>query len=229
MLTNKDFSITFSNYAVIFTELSSLFYEHFFDITWKCFLTAGILSQLTPRFNGHFFNVIWKCLQIADIVPQLTPLSNGHFFNVIWKCFQIADILPQLTPLSNGHSFNVIWKCLQIVDILTQFKPLLNKHFYFLLLMHGRESTIFGSIFLNWDFDGLTRFEGPWVCLCICLQRTLKTNNSRNCKFGILNLYHMEMLLETFCKNQIISLCTGAHKRIPIPYDLWTEFLVNAF
>ena len=48
----------------------------------------------------------------------------------------------------------------------------------------------------------------------------------RNIKFGILHLYHIQMLLETFYKDRTKILCTGAHKRILIHYGLWTEFLV---
>ena len=44
--------------------------------------------------------------------------------------------------------------------------------------------------------------------------RAFKINNNKKCKFGILNLYHMEMLLETFYDNRSNSLCTGTHKRI---------------
>ena len=29
--------------------------------------------------------------------------------------------------------------------------------------------------------------------------------------------------------NRIISLCTEAHESIPIPCDIWAEFLMNAF
>ena len=71
------------------------------------------------------------------------------------------------------------WKYLQIADKLMQLTPLLNEHDYFLLLMHGRESSIFGSIFVNWDFDGLTYFEGPWVCLCVCFQRSSRKKKAK--------------------------------------------------
>ena len=35
------------------------------------------------------------------------------------------------------------------------------------------------------------------------------------------------MLLETFYKDCIKTLCTGAHKRTQIHCSLWTKFLVN--
>ena len=54
------------------------------------------------------------------------------------------------------------------------------------------------------------------VCLCVCYQHNSKTNYSRNIKFGILHLYHVQILLETFYKDRTKTLCTGAHKRILI-------------
>ena len=65
------------------------------------------------------------------------------------------------------------------------------------------------------------------VCLCICYQHISKTNCSRNFKFGILLLYHAQMLIETFYKDRKKILCTGAHKRILIQCGLQTEFLVS--
>ena len=67
------------------------------------------------------------------------------------------------------------------------------------------------------------------VCMCVCYQHNSKTNYSRIFKFGILHLYHVQMLLETFYKYWTKTLCTGAHKRILIHYGLWTEFLVCEF
>ena len=67
------------------------------------------------------------------------------------------------------------------------------------------------------------------VCLCDCYQHNSKTNYSRNIKFGILHLYHVQMLLETFYKDRTKTLCTGAHKRILIHYGLWTVFRVSEF
>ena len=43
-------------------------------------------------------------------------------------------------------------------------------------------------------------------------------------KFGILHLFHIKMLVESFYKDRTKTLCTGAHKRIRIHYGLWTEF-----
>ena len=68
-----------------------------------------------------------------------------------------------------------------------------------------------------------------YVCLCVCYQHNSKTNYSRNIKFGILYLYHVQMLLETFYKDMSKTLCTEAHKRILIHCGLWTEFRVSVF
>ena len=67
------------------------------------------------------------------------------------------------------------------------------------------------------------------VCVCVCYQHNSKTNNSRNIKFGILYLYHMQMLLKTFYDYRTNSLCTRALKIILLHYGLWTEFLVGVF
>ena len=44
------------------------------------------------------------------------------------------------------------------------------------------------------------------VCLCSCYWHSSKTNNSSNSKFGMVHLYHMQMLLETFYENRANSL-----------------------
>ena len=55
------------------------------------------------------------------------------------------------------------------------------------------------------------------VCICVggeCVffyQHNSKTKCSRIFKFGILHLYHIQMLLETFHKDQTKTLCMGAH------------------
>ena len=68
------------------------------------------------------------------------------------------------------------------------------------------------------------------VCMCVCLlSDNSKTKYSRNIKFGILHLYYIQMLLETFYKDRTKTLCTGAHKRILIYFGLWREFLSNEF
>ena len=77
--------------------------------------------------------------------------------------------------------------------------------------------------FWKWRFDGFTCFEcesenhifSKWS-VCICYQHNSKTNYSRIFKFGILHLYHVQMLLETFHKDRTKTLCTGMHKRILI-------------
>ena len=90
-------------------------------------------------------------------------------------------------------------------------------NFCFLLLIHGRESTVFGSNFRNGHFDGFTYLRSPesenyiflrLICVCVCYQHNSKTSCSRNFKFDILHLNHMEMLIH---------------------YSLWTEFLVSSF
>ena len=92
----------------------------------------------------------------------------------------------------------------------------------------SRESIVLGQIFevdILMDLNVLRLPEtenhifSGWsvytcVCLCICYQHNLKTNNSKNFKFGIIHLYHTWMLLETFYKDRIKTLCTGTHKRI---------------
>ena len=73
---------------------------------------------------------------------------------------------------------------------------------------------------------------GLCVCVslvCICYQHNSRTNYSRSFKLGILHLYHVQMLLETFYKDQSKTLCTGGHKRILIHYGLLTEFRVSEF
>ena len=54
------------------------------------------------------------------------------------------------------------------------------------------------------------------VCVCVCYQRNTRTNCSRNMKFSILQLCHIQMLLETFYKDRTKTLYTGACKRILI-------------
>ena len=54
-----------------------------------------------------------------------------------------------------------------------------------------------------------------YVSLCVPYQYNSKTNYIRNIKFGILYLYHISTLFETFFyKDRTKTLCTGAHKRI---------------
>ena len=67
------------------------------------------------------------------------------------------------------------------------------------------------------------------VCLIVCYQNNSKTNYSINIKFGMLYLYHVQMLLKTFYKDWRKTLCTGTHKRIVIHYGLWMEFLLSEF
>ena len=116
---------------------------------------------------------------------------------------------------------------------LLQFQEYSLTYFYFLLPIR-RESIVFGQIFemeILMDLHVLRSPESEKhifslqsvcmcvcvsVCLCICYQHNSKTNYSRNIKFGILYLYHVQMLLETFHKDRTKTLCTGAHRRILI-------------
>ena len=52
------------------------------------------------------------------------------------------------------------------------------------------------------------------MCACVCVyhQHYLKTNYSKNIKFGILHLYHIQMLLEMFYKDQIKTVYRGTQK-----------------
>ena len=57
------------------------------------------------------------------------------------------------------------------------------------------------------------------VCVYICVSLagiTQKQIAAETSNIGILHLYHMQMLLETFYKDQTKILCTGAHTRILI-------------
>ena len=71
------------------------------------------------------------------------------------------------------------------------------------------------------------------VCLCVrlnaCYQHNSKINYSRNTKFGIVYLYHAQILLESLYKDWRKTLCTGEHKRFLIHYGLRKEFLVIEF
>ena len=64
--------------------------------------------------------------------------------------------------------------------------------------------------------------------MCVCYQHNSKINNSRKSKIRIFNLYHREMLHETFYEDRIISLCTEEYKRILMHYSQWTWFLINS-
>ena len=140
----------------------------------------------------------------------------------------IADIFSflNLLKLKNVYSFDLI----------------ICSHFYFLFSI-SRESIIFGSKFSKWRFWWIYTFwgllnpkiiflaNGLCVCVsvCVCYQHNSKTNHSRNIKFGIQHLYHVQMLLETFYKHQTKTLCIGTLKRILIHYGLWSQFLVCEF
>ena len=57
-------------------------------------------------------------------------------------------------------------------------------------------------------------FSSCTQCVCVFYQHNSKTNYSKNSEFGILYLYHMQMLLEVFHKDQTKTPCTGARRRI---------------
>ena len=56
-----------------------------------------------------------------------------------------------------------------------------------------------------------------YVCVCVCDEHNSETNCSRNIKFGILHLYHIQILLKTFHIDRTKTLCTRAHKIILRP------------
>ena len=109
--------------------------------------------------------------------------------------------------------------------------------FNFCLSMHSRENHVFGSSFqieilmdlhvLNFPESKNHVHSGFSVCICIYNKHNSKINKSRKFKFGILGLYHMEILLESFYENQTNDLSWRVHKRIPILYDLWIKFVVS--
>ena len=63
------------------------------------------------------------------------------------------------------------------------------------------------------------------ACVCVYYQHNSKAYNIRMFKFGILYLYHTEILLETFDEVPTNSLCTGAHKRVLM--HQWAESSVR--
>ena len=63
--------------------------------------------------------------------------------------------------------------------------------------------------------------------LCVCL--LYLNSKNRDSKFDILDLYHTQMILETFYEAWANSLHIGAPKRIQIHFGQWTEFVVSAF
>ena len=126
---------------------------------------------------------------------------------------------------------------MKLLKIIYSFKSEKNFFYYFLLPISRQ------SIVLGWNFEMQTLMDihvlrspesenhifSVWsVCMCVCLyvcmsvslcvcyQHNSKTKCSRNIKFGILHLYHIQMLLETFYKDRTKTLCTGEHKRILI-------------
>ena len=64
--------------------------------------------------------------------------------------------------------------------------------------------------------NGLSVCVCVYLCVKVCYQHNSKTNYSRNIKFGILHLYHIQMLLESFQKDRTKILSTRAHKSILI-------------
>ena len=128
--------------------------------------------------------------------------------------------------------------CITQADRITIVNVASRDIFTFAYLIN-RESILFGSIFRNGDFDGLTRFEVSlirkshflrlvcvYVCVyvCVCYQHNSKANYSRIFKFGILHLCHK--YLKLFIK---IGQKLWKHKKILIHYGLWTDFLVSEF
>ena len=79
----------------------------------------------------------------------------------------------------------------------------------------------FQSNFRSGDFDGFTQFDSSciqksfciifqlliYVCVCVCVyyQHNSITTSRRNSKFGIVRLYHMQVLLRVFMENGLFE------------------------
>ena len=59
------------------------------------------------------------------------------------------------------------------------------------------------------DFENHIFSFGLYVCVClyVCYQHNSKIYYSSNIKFGILYMYHTQMLLEIFYKDRIKTQC----------------------
>ena len=69
------------------------------------------------------------------------------------------------------------------------------------------------------------------MCVSICISVISASENqiiAKVQKLSILDIHHMEILLETSYEDQA-SLCPRTYKRILIHYDLWTKFHFSAF
>ena len=95
--------------------------------------------------------------------------------------------------------------------------------------MHGGESTVLGQISEFEILTDLYSLRYPESVYVFVYQPTLKTNNSRKEELGILNLYHMVMLLKTFCDNCTDNLCTGHTKEFQYITTYGRNFLLIAF
>ena len=51
------------------------------------------------------------------------------------------------------------------------------------------------------------------VCVCVSYQHNSKTNYIRNIKFGVLHLYHIQILLGTFHKDREKTMSTGGTQK----------------
>ena len=82
-------------------------------------------------------------------------------------------------------------------------------------------------IFRPSEFENHIFSVGLSVCVCVCYQDNSKTNFSRIFKIGILHLYHIQMLLETFYKDRKKN-CVQEHTNYNTECmdSLWTEFHV---
>ena len=84
---------------------------------------------------------------------------------------------------------------------------------------NSRESIALGSDFRNGDFDAMRSLESEnqsfsiWsICMFVCYQHMFKTSCTRNTKFGILHLCHIQMLLKTFYKDRTKIVYRGKQK-----------------
>ena len=124
---------------------------------------------------------------------------------------------------------------------------LLSLTFFYFLILFFRESIVLLSNFRTANFDWFTRFGGTlnWKIIllaidlsislsvygygCICYQHNAKTNCSRSTKFGILQLYHVQMLLETFMKIEWIVCIQGHSKEFENVTAYWWNFFLVHF
>ena len=93
----------------------------------------------------------------------------------------------------------------------------MHDHLFFYFLLPMVEKYCVWVKFSKWRFLMIYTYWGYLkpkntflaIGLWVCYQHNSKSSYSRNIKFGILHLYHVHMLLETFYKHRTRTLCTG--------------------